>query len=207
MAGRGPAGARGPFYNAHRDAENQGRLVRGDQKSSGAGLQMLKDVFDVLASTPEKLRREIANMSRHDINTRPAPGKWSVQIVLAHLEDVEEVAMRARVEAMVTQDRPILKAFDQEARVVEMRYDRKDPRQSLASFTRQRNLNLKWLRKLRPAHLKRKGVHEKVREVSVEEFLNEWAFHDLGHLKQILEIKRYALYPRMGNMRKFYHLN
>jgi DinB family protein len=167
---------------------------------------MLKDVFQVLASTPEKIRREIATMSSREMVVRPAPGKWSVQIVLAHLDDVEQLGMRSRVEAMVTQDRPLLKSFDQEARVVKMGYEKKDPRQSLASFTRQRNLNLKWLRKLRPADLKRKGVHEKVGEVSVGEFLNEWAFHDLGHLKQILEIKRYALYPRMGNMRAFYRL-
>src|SRR5260370_13865317 len=136
---------------------------------------MLKDVFEVLASTPEKLLREIGTMPSREMKVRPAAGKWSVQIVLAHLDDVEQLGMRCRVEAIVTQDRPLLKAFDQEARVVEMRYDKKDPRRSLASFTRQRNLNLKWLRKLRPAHLKRKGVHEKVGEVSVGEFLNEWA--------------------------------
>ena len=168
---------------------------------------MLKDVFHVLDSTPEKLRREIATMSSREMKVRPAPGKWSVQIVLAHLDDVEQLGMRSRGEAMVKQDRPLLKSFDQEARVIEMRYEKIDPRQSLASFTRQRNLNLKWLRKLRPAHLKRKGVHEKVGEVSVGEFLNEWAFHDLGHLKQILEIKRYALYPQIGNMRAFYRLD
>ena len=40
----------------------------------------------------------------------------------------------------------------------------------------------------------------------MEELVTEWAFHDLGHLKQILEIKRYALYPRMGNMQAFYQL-
>jgi hypothetical protein len=129
-----------------------------------------------------------------------------VQLVLAHLDDVEEHGMRKRVEAIVRQDRPVLPAFDQEARVVEMRYDHKDPRRSLASFARQRQANLKWLRKLRPAHLKRRGIHQVVGEVSVEDFLNEWAFHDLGHLKQILEIKRDALYPRMGNMRAFYKL-
>ena len=28
----------------------------------------------------------------------------------------------------------------------------------------------------------------------------------LGHYKQILEIKRYTLYPRIGNMRTFYEL-
>jgi hypothetical protein len=30
---------------------------------------------------------------------------------------------------------------------------------------------------------------------------------NLGHLKQILEIKRYRLYPRMRNMRAFYKLS
>ena len=34
----------------------------------------------------------------------------------------------------------------------------------------------------------------------------ESAFHDLGHLKQILDTKRYALFPRIGNMRAFYKL-
>jgi hypothetical protein len=167
---------------------------------------MLEDVFEILATTPEKIRREVATLSPRQMKTRPAPGKWSVQEVLAHLEDMEEISMRKRVEAMVREDRPVLAAIDQEARAVEMRYDRKEPRRCLVAFTEERKANLKWLRKLRPAQLKRKGVHEEVGKVSVEEFLNEWAFHDLGHLKQILEIKRYALYPRMGNMRKFYEL-
>ena len=65
---------------------------------------------------------------------------------------------------------------------------------------------MKWLQKLRPSQLKHKGIHQQVGEISAEELITEWAFHDLGHLKQILEIKRYALYPRMGNMRAFYEL-
>jgi len=135
---------------------------------------------------------------------RPAPDKWPIQIVLAHLDDVEELGMRSRVAAMVEQDRPVLKSFDQVARAVERSYERKDPRKTLASFSRQRRKNLRWLRGLRPADIKRRGVHEKVGEISVAELVTEWAYHDLGHLKQILEIKRAALYPRMGNMRAFY---
>ncbi len=167
---------------------------------------MLRDVLEILATTPEKVRREIASMSPRGLRACPAPGKWSVQLVLAHLEDVEEVGMRQRVQAMVTSDRPTLAAFDQEARVHDMHYDRKDPRRTLASWAKQRRTNLRWLRRLRPAQFKRRGVHEKVGEISVEELVTEWAFHDLGHLKQILEIKRYALYPRMGNMQAFYPL-
>jgi len=165
---------------------------------------MLENVFATLASTPEKLRRELQDFSRRDMKRPPAPGKWSVQVILAHLADAEQFGMRDRVEAIVRDDRPVFESFDQEKRVVELKYDRIDPRDSLTSLTRQRRANLKWLRKLRPAQLRRVGVHKTVGEVSALEFLYEWAFHDLGHLKQILEIKRYALYPQMGNMRKFY---
>lgn len=168
---------------------------------------MVARVFSILASTPEKLRREIADLSAAEMKTRPAPDKWSVQEVLAHLEDVEDFGMRDRVEVMLELDNPRLPAFDQEARVAEMRYDRKDPRRTLASFARKRKKNLQWLRKIRPAQLRRRGLHEQVGEITVKELCNEWAFHDLGHLKQILEIKRYGLYPQMGNMRKFYHLS
>jgi hypothetical protein len=167
---------------------------------------MLKSVLEILATTPAKLKREISTFSRREMLVRPAPDKWSVQEVLAHLADVEEVGMRKRVAAIVEQDSPTLPCFDQEARAIEYEYNKADPRKSLARLERQRRANLKWLRKLRPAQLKRVGMHEQVGEISAEEMITEWAFHDLGHLKQILEIKRYALYPRMGNMRTFYKL-
>ena len=168
---------------------------------------MLKDVLKILASTPEKLRREIATMSPKEMKTRPAPDKWSVQEILAHLDDVEEHGMRARVAAMIEQDEPALLPFDQEKRAVELRYNRKDPRRTLTRFARQRQVNLKWLRALKPAQLKRRGIHQAVGEITAGEMIHEWAFHDLGHLKQILEVKRYSLWPRIGNMRAFYKLS
>jgi len=167
----------------------------------------MKTVLAILASTPAKFRREVAAMSPQEVRKKPAPGKWSVQQILAHLEDIEGPGFRGRVEAILQKDHPLLPSFDQEARAVAERYDRKNPQRSLTSWMRKRRENLRWLRRLRPVHLKRKARHATVGEVSVEDFLHEWAFHDLGHLKQILEIKRYALYPRMGNMRAFYRLS
>lgn len=167
---------------------------------------MLENVLAILASTPEKLSRELRDLSPREMKKRPAPGKWSVQEILAHLADVEQFGMRDRVEAIVAEERPVLEPFEQETRIIELRYERIDPQKSLASLTRQRRANVRWLRKLRPAQLRRVGLHKTVGEVSALEFLYEWAFHDLGHLKQILEVKRYALFPQMGNMRKFYQV-
>jgi DinB superfamily len=168
--------------------------------------QTLRNVFEVMAAAPDKLRREIAGLSAAEMKRRPAPGKWSVAEVLAHVDDVEEVGFRLRVVAMLAERNPVLAPFDQEARARQMRYHRRDPRRSLASFARQRRANLKWLRRLTPAELRRRGRHAVVGVVSISDMVHEWAFHDLGHLKQILEIKRYALWPHLGNNRKFYRL-
>jgi hypothetical protein len=167
---------------------------------------MLNDVLAILAATPDKLEREVASMSLKEMKTRPAADKWSVQEILAHLDDVEEIGMRARVAAMLETDHALLPSFDQQKRAQEMKYNRKNPLKSLASLARQRKANVKWLEKLKPAQLKRRGTHQKVGELSVQELVTEWAFHDLSHLRQILEIKRYALYPRIGNMKAFYTL-
>src|SRR3989442_136953 len=109
---------------------------------------MLEDVLEILASTPEKLRREIATMSPKEMKMRPAPDKWSVQEILAPSDEVEEHGMGARVRAMIEQDEPVLLPLDEEKRAVERRYTRKDPRRTLALFARRRQANVKWLRAL-----------------------------------------------------------
>ena len=50
--------------------------------------------------------------------------------------------MRVRVEAIITEDRPMLEPFDEERRAVELHYNRIDPRKSLASLTSQRQANV-----------------------------------------------------------------
>jgi hypothetical protein len=168
---------------------------------------MLKAVLNTLSTTPKKLKSETSGLSRRETHTPPAAGKWTVREVLAHLADVEEFGMRARVAAMLEQQNPTLRSFDQEARATELKYNTVDVGVSLSSLVRQRRANVKWLSKLRPVQLKRCGVEESVGRITVEELITEWAFHDLGHLRQILEIKRFLLYPHMGNMRAFYQLS
>ncbi len=92
--------------------------------------------------------------------------------------------MRARVAAMIEQDEPLLLPFDQEKRAVEQKYRQRNPQGSLDHLTRQRKANVKWLRTLKPAQLRRKGHHAVVGAITAEEMIHEWAFHDLGHLKQ-----------------------
>jgi DinB superfamily len=167
---------------------------------------MLDRIIEILESTPTKIAAEVAPLTESELRIRPRSGCWSIIEVVAHLDDAEELAMRARIAEIVAGGHPTLREFDQNRRASDMRYLDKQLGSVLESFTAQRKRNVAWIRTLEPAQLAYTGTHPKVGTLSASDLLHEWAFHDLGHLKQILEIKRYALYPHIGNMKQFYTL-
>jgi hypothetical protein len=54
----------------------------------------------------------------------------------------------------------------------------------------------------------RTGRHEELGMLSFNQLLNEFPFHDLGHIRQIAELHRsHAFYPHMGVFQKYYSIN
>ena len=80
----------------------------------------------------------------------PAPGKWSIRQIVAHLADSEMVGAH-RFRQMIAEDNPTLIAFDQDAWARNLDYARRKPKQSLESFRRMR------ARKLRAAERSARG--------------------------------------------------
>src|ERR1022692_2951096 len=89
-----------------------------------------QDPIKVLAATPKKLERLIKGASTAKLRKRPAPEKWSMAEILAHLADVEIVIawrMRSVLGAPGTQ----IQAYDQNAWVEALHYEKRDFRESL----------------------------------------------------------------------------
>jgi hypothetical protein len=54
----------------------------------------------------------------------------------------------------------------------------------------------------------RVGIHPELGRITIAQLLNEWAFHDLGHLRQIAELLRaYRFYPNLGAFQQYYTVN
>jgi hypothetical protein len=68
---------------------------------------------------------------------------------------------------------------------------------------------LEWLKSIPlEASQGRTGRHEQLGSITFEQLLNEFAFHDLGHIRQIMELYRsHAFYPNMGNFQSYYRIN
>jgi DinB superfamily len=146
-----------------------------------------KQPLAVQAATPKKLERLIKGVSSAKLRKRPAPGKWSVSEILAHLSEAEIVGgfrMRLILGAPGT---PVA-AFDQDAWVTSGHYDKRDPRKSLELFRAVREGNLALLKSLTPEQWKHYGMHAERGQESIEHITRMFAGHDINHLLQIESI-------------------
>lgn len=140
-------------------------------------------------ATPEKLARLTRGLTRAQLTRKPAPGKWSIAEVLAHLAE-SEIVTGYRFRMMLSASGGPIQAFDQDRWAQNARYDRIDPKLSLAAFRAMRELNIDLLKRLTPAQKKRYGLHSERGKESVEYYTRMIAGHDLNHLGQIERIRR-----------------
>ena len=109
------------------------------------GRQPLK----VQAATPRKLERLIKGVPVSKLRKRPAPGKWSVVEILAHLADTEIVG-GFRIRMILGAPGAPIAGFNQDAWVASGHYNKRDPHKSLEQFWVLREGNLVLLKSITP---------------------------------------------------------
>jgi hypothetical protein len=161
--------------------------------------------LDHLAATPDIFRALLAGLSDEDARWKPAPERFSIAEVLEHVSHVEAHCFRSRLDHMLAADNPDVEPYDQNAFYAAGTYSDRDPEESLAHWEEQREDNLELLRGLEPAALSRTATHPVLGQFTLAHMLNEWAFHDLAHVRQIAELVRARLYyPELGPLQSQY---
>ena len=146
-----------------------------------------KQPLAVQAATAEKLDRLIKGVSTAKLRERPAPEKWSVSEIVAHLADGEIVGgFRMRL-ILGSPGTPIV-AYDQDQWVISGHYDKRDPWKSVEQCRVLREGNLALLESLEPEQWKHYGMHSERGRESIEDIVRMFAGHDINHLQQIEEI-------------------
>ena len=161
----------------------------------------------VLEQTPIIIEKIVWAASDEQLHWKPAPDRWSISEVLAHLADVEVVGFRDRIQLMLEKNNPQLDAYDQNGAYAAGRYSATKARENLKKFCHERDRSLSALRYVPPGVLARGGQHAKIGPITVGQLMNEWAFHDLGHIRQIAELARARKYQAAaGPMGTSYNL-
>ncbi len=146
-----------------------------------------KKPLAVQRATASRLESLVRGRSRKQLMRKPAPKKWSVGEILAHLAD-SEIVTGWRLRMMLSENRSPIQAFDQERWAASGRYARRDPRQSLELFQALRRANLRLLESLTDRQWKQYGMHAERGRESVADNARMIAGHDLNHIRQIESI-------------------
>ena len=147
-----------------------------DPRTRHALIEKYKDGYRVVEEA-------LAGATEAELDTRPAPGKWSPRQVVHHLADSEMTAA-IRLRLLLAQDRPAIAAYDQDEFARRLAYDR-PIRASLAAFRAARETTAEILDRLAESDWQREGTHSEVGRYAVTTWLEIYAAHAHGHAEQI----------------------
>jgi len=162
----------------------------------------------ILSATPGVVRTMLAAATPQQFTWKPSAERWSISEVLAHLVDVERRVLGQRVRLIAGQDNPSFPFYDQMEEYCKGSYSGKDGRKMLQEFASVRAESVAWLGTLPDSAWQRTGQHPEVGVIRLSQLVNLWAFHDLGHTRQIAELYRaQAFWDGIGSLQRYYSVN
>ena len=147
------------------------------------------DFLALQTAAPEKLASLIAGLSAQELVRRPAPDKWSIQELAAHVAD-DEIVGAYRIRMILSSPGTPIQAFDQDIWARTGRYSSTDTNAAVEMFRILRQATLALLRALTPEEWNLYGIHAERGAESIRDIAMYYAGHDLNHFQQIEAIRR-----------------
>ena len=151
------------------------------------------DPYLVLFETPQRLRKLVKGLTETQLARPPAPGKWSIKQIVAHLAD-GEVILGSRYRFVAAHEKPAIAGYDQDLFVEKLGVANATTGDFLDDFEMARMVNYGLLARLPDDAFRRVGIHSERGEESIESMVAMYAGHDRVHLEQI-ETIRTGLFP------------
>ena len=136
------------------------------------------DPLEVLATTTQRLEALLSQFTREEIEQRPAPGKWSLREIMAHLADCEiAFGFRLRQGAAGVE---LIQPFDQDdwAR----NYDEYSFSAAMTTYRALRAWNVAFVRSLTDEQKSAEVTHPERGTMTVWTIVETMAGHDQHHL-------------------------
>ncbi len=148
-----------------------------------------KDAVKIMSATYASITKLVKGLTPRQLAKSPAPGKWSIQEIVAHLADCELV-FSVRCRWIAFEDHPTLVPFDQDKWASGRVREKESFAQTLERFRVLREAELRFAKTLPKADLARTGRHLERGEVGLGETLETCAGHDVNHLQQIAALRQ-----------------
>ena len=134
------------------------------------------------------VENEVKTSPSHIWDKAPAPGKWTIRQIMAHLADCEAIAaMRFRL--IAAQPGSTLTAFDQEIWAQQLSYSKQPVESALAAYVSMRRYNAEMLRHLPEDAWSHIAIHEERGPQTLTGMVEHNSKHAEDHAAQIHRIR------------------
>jgi uncharacterized damage-inducible protein DinB len=163
----------------------------------------MRPAVALLEKTPVLYETMLGDLPGELLQWKPGPDRWSISEVLAHLADIENVYAE-RVRRTLAEDSPALQKYEQPRPEDARAYSRGVATEHLTRYSAARRAVVVVLKSAPASAGTRTAKHSELGEITLSQMLNEWASHDLVHVRQIAEIYRaHAFHPHSGPFQKY----
>jgi methionine--tRNA ligase beta chain len=145
------------------------------------------DPLAILSETPARITSMLTGVDGTFLHHRPAPEKWSISQIVAHLAD-SEVVFGFRLRMVLSANGVSLQAFDPDAWASTFAYESCDVHTSAHIFSAMRMATLRMVRQSPTPRFDNTGNHEEWGSTTARDMIVLEAGHDRNHLRQIENI-------------------
>ena len=145
---------------------------------------MSTDILAAQRSSPATLAQLLSGVPDDVLHRRPAPGKWSIVEIIAHLAE-DELSSSWRYRQMIEHDGAPLLGFDQDLWSRLGDYATWTTHDALEMFRLLRLANVALLSRLSPVEWERSGTHAERGRLTVRSLASHMVGHDSNHIVQI----------------------
>lgn len=143
-----------------------------------------KDALRVQHSTAARLKKAIRGLTPKQLRWKPAPEKWSIAEIVAHLADAEIVASW-RLRSVIGENGVTIQPFNQDVWTSVFEYNKRDVGLSLETFRILRANNLALLKAIPREAWDNYGMHLERGKETVAHLTRMFAGHDTNHALQV----------------------
>lgn len=152
----------------------------------------LKKNLDEAEKSPKQIAAAVSGLSDQVLRYKPAPDKWCILEIVAHLVDIE-ILYAYRMRQMLADKKPVIAPIDQDDWARKLGYMDSAVPELVALYGLNRHYNLRLLRRLKPDDLQKSAFHpERQQNVSVADYIGMLVKHGPNHLEQIERLKKQA---------------
>jgi hypothetical protein len=148
--------------------------------------------LDAAEKSPKEIAAAVSGLPDKVLRFKPAPDKWCVLEILAHLADVE-IVYGYRLRQMLADNKPVIAPIQVDDWANRLGYMESVPAELVAFYGIARHHNLRALRRATVADYGKSAYHpEMQREFTLAEIVERMGGHGTNHLQQIERLKKTA---------------